>query len=102
MDKVAVMDALHAAVQAEFECTLGDIAGMSDTAEKFVCVFILRYYYGWDIRSLALVYKLPVPYVPTVVKHVAQWYEVHPAVADLIHALLDTIEKANEVKPKAA
>lgn len=97
-----VQDAVHAAVQAEFGCTLGAIAGMPYTAEKFVTVFILRYYYGWDARTLAVVYKLPVPYVDTVVARVMKWYGAHPALADLIHGILDAVERISDVKPKAA
>lgn len=98
----AVQDALHESVKAEFECNLRDIVGINYTAEKFIAVFVLRYYYGWDCRTLAIVYKMPVPYVPTVVRRVSAWYGAHPYLADLIHGVLDETERLSDVKPKAA
>jgi hypothetical protein len=59
--------AVEAAVCSEFECSIGDILGITDTMVKKVVVFVLRKFYDFNIHQIGNAYKMTYLYVPTVV-----------------------------------
>ena len=58
---------VECAVCSEFECSIGDVVGITDTMVKKVVVFILRKFYDFNIHQIGNNYKMTYLYVPTVV-----------------------------------
>lgn len=83
---------LHSVLSARFNCRLCHIIGPQDTEVKYVAVFILKQFYGFYGREIAVAYTLPVPFVPTIVQRLAERYAVDNAFRNALHEILNEIE----------
>lgn len=91
IESPAVM-ALHEAVCAEYNCKVGAIMAVSDTNQKKLVVFILRFFYTCDVRDLSKAYCISHLFIPTVVQAYVERYVKDVEFQRLVHRVLDKMD----------
>lgn len=87
---------LHSILQAQYNCCLCEIIGVRETEVKKVAVFLLRYFYSYHHRSLAIAYSMNCLYVNTVVDYYKNQYVVDAGFRNKVQEILNELEGYEE------